>query len=92
MSVVCHGRRLRCFCFQLAKSDELKGQANAKFQENHFSEAIELYSAALEENPLNHVLLANRAFCQLKLENYGLLTQLPQLPPCSASCNARDVM
>jgi len=56
---------------QLAKSEELKGQANTKFQENHFSDAIELYSAALEQNPLNHVLFANRAFCQIKLENYG---------------------
>jgi len=56
---------------QLARSEELKAQANKKFQENHFNEAIELYTSALEQNPLNHILLANRAFCNIKLENYG---------------------
>ena len=56
---------------QIAKSDELKGQANKKFQENHFNESIDLYTAALEQTPLNHILFANRAFCHIKLENYG---------------------
>ena len=63
---------------QLAKSEELKGMANKKFQENHFNEAIALYTSALEHNPLNHVLFANRAFCNIKLENYGAF--FPPMP------------
>lgn len=53
--------------------------ANKKFQENHFNEAIALYTSALEHNPFNHILLANRAFCNIKLENYGTR----QTPYCS---------
>ena len=56
---------------QVAKSDQIKEQANKKFQENHLTEAIELYTEAIEHNPTNHVLYANRAFCHIKLENYG---------------------
>lgn len=56
---------------QVAKSDQIKEQANKKFQENHLTEAIELYTEAIEHNSTNHVLYANRAFCHIKLENYG---------------------
>jgi tetratricopeptide (TPR) repeat protein len=52
-------------------------QANKKFVENHFNESIDLYTAALEHTPLNHILFANRAFCHLKLENYGWLPHFP---------------
>jgi hypothetical protein len=62
---------------QLAKSEELKAQANKKFQANHFNEAIELYTGALEHNPSNHILFANRSFCHIKLENYGLPARAP---------------
>ena len=58
---------------QREESEQLKTKANAKFQENHFSEAIDLYTKAIELNPRNHILFANRAFCHIKLENYGLL-------------------
>ena len=60
------------FWEQLAKSEELKTQANKKFQENHFSDAIDLYTQAVEHNSSNHILFANRAFCHIKLENYGM--------------------
>jgi tetratricopeptide (TPR) repeat protein len=56
---------------QRAQSEELKVKANTKFQENHFVDAIDLYSKAIDLNPRNHILFANRAFCQIKLENYG---------------------
>jgi len=56
---------------QLAKSEEIKAQANKKFQESHLKEAIDLYTEAIELNQRNHVLYANRAFCHVKLENYG---------------------
>ena len=56
---------------QKAQSEELKTKANAKFQENHFSEATDFYTKAIELNPRNHILYANRAFCHIKMENYG---------------------
>ena len=64
---------------QIAKSEEIKAQANKKFQANHLNEAIELYSQAIENNPTNHILFANRAFCHIKLENYG------NTPPSASS-------
>jgi tetratricopeptide (TPR) repeat protein len=66
---------------QLARSEELKAQANKKFQENHFNESFDLYSAAIEQNPLNHVLFANRSFCHIKLENYGMVPPPPRMLP-----------
>eukprot|EP00960_Hanusia_phi_P046960 758135-Hanusia_phi.AAC.2 len=68
---------------QLAKSEEIKAEANKKFQESHLKEAIELYTEALELNQRNHVLYANRAFCHVKLENYGLNTLLLLPSPSS---------
>lgn len=56
---------------QRAQSEDLKAKANAKFQENHFVDAIDFYSKAIDLNPRNHILFANRAFCHIKLENYG---------------------
>jgi len=56
---------------QVAESDSYKAQANKKFQENHHNEAIELYTKAIELNPGNHILFANRSFAHIKLENYG---------------------
>eukprot|EP00287_Rhodomonas_sp_CCMP768_P005404 CAMPEP_0196724084 /NCGR_PEP_ID=MMETSP1091-20130531/6096_1 /TAXON_ID=302021 /ORGANISM="Rhodomonas sp., Strain CCMP768" /LENGTH=498 /DNA_ID=CAMNT_0042066179 /DNA_START=60 /DNA_END=1556 /DNA_ORIENTATION=- len=56
---------------QVAKSEELKQKANAQFQEGHLNEAIELYTEAIDNNHKNHILYANRAFCHVKLENYG---------------------
>mmetsp|Transcript_43168 Transcript_43168/g.115463 ORF Transcript_43168/g.115463 Transcript_43168/m.115463 type:complete len:503 (+) Transcript_43168:66-1574(+) len=56
---------------QKAQSEEFKAQANKKFQENHFVDACALYTKAIELNPKNHILYANRAFSHIKLENYG---------------------
>jgi hypothetical protein len=59
---------------QKSQSEELKTEANAKFQENHFADATDLYTKAIELNPRNHILYANRAFCHIKMENYGELS------------------
>jgi serine/threonine-protein phosphatase 5 len=56
---------------QVAKSEEFKTKANTCFADNQIKEAISLYISALELNPSNHILYANRAFCHIKLENYG---------------------
>mmetsp|Transcript_4624 Transcript_4624/g.10153 ORF Transcript_4624/g.10153 Transcript_4624/m.10153 type:complete len:495 (+) Transcript_4624:75-1559(+) len=56
---------------QLAKSEEFKAKANKFFQEGHLKEAVEQYSLAIELNGRNHILYANRAFCHVKIENYG---------------------
>lgn len=42
---------------------------------NKFSQAIELYSQAIELNSLNAVYWANRAFAHTKLEEYGSAVQ-----------------
>lgn len=57
---------------QKGRADELKLQANALFAANKFARAADLYGAALEYDPTSAVLWSNRAFCNLKLENYGL--------------------
>jgi tetratricopeptide (TPR) repeat protein len=42
---------------------------------NKFSQAIELYSQAIELNSSNAVYWANRAFAHTKLEEYGSAVQ-----------------
>lgn len=56
---------------QKKRADELKAQANALFGQNKFARASDVYGSALEYDPTSAVLWANRAFCNLKLENYG---------------------
>jgi len=56
---------------QVEESNKVKDQANKKFQENHFIEAIDLYTKAIELNPLNHILFANRAFAHIRSEGFG---------------------
>ena len=56
---------------RVAQSEEIKAKANKFFQEGHLKEAVEQYTAAIELNGRNHILYANRAFCHVKLENYG---------------------
>jgi len=45
------------------------------FPANKFSQAIELYSQAIELNSSNAVYFANRAFAHTKLEEYGSAVQ-----------------
>lgn len=57
------------------KAEELKLKANEAFKANKFSQAIELYSQAIELNSSNAVYWANRAFAHTKLEEYGSAVQ-----------------
>nr|CAB3463550.1 unnamed protein product [Digitaria exilis] len=57
------------------KAEELKLKANEAFKANKFSQAIELYSHAIELNTSNAVYWANRAFAHTKLEEYGSAVQ-----------------
>eukprot|EP01102_Stenamoeba_stenopodia_P010319 TRINITY_DN3098_c0_g1_i3.p1 TRINITY_DN3098_c0_g1~~TRINITY_DN3098_c0_g1_i3.p1 ORF type:complete len:506 (-),score=103.62 TRINITY_DN3098_c0_g1_i3:32-1462(-) len=53
------------------EADKLKEEANKQFGRGRYSEALELYSKAIELVNDNAILYSNRAFCHIKLENYG---------------------
>lgn len=57
------------------KANAIKANANAAFMKNDFQEAITLYTSALDTlgqtHPKSAILLSNRAFAQIRLENYG---------------------
>lgn len=57
------------------RAEEFKLKANDAFKANKFSQAIELYSQAIELNSSNAVYWANRAFAHTKLEEYGSAVQ-----------------
>ncbi|XP_073985077.1 protein phosphatase D3 [Rhodnius prolixus] len=53
------------------EAEGFKEIANEHFKKQHYSEALEFYSKAIECNPQNAVYFANRSFAYLKLESYG---------------------
>ncbi|KMT01766.1 hypothetical protein BVRB_9g210500 [Beta vulgaris subsp. vulgaris] len=55
----------------VSRAEELKSLANEAFKGHKYSQAIELYSQAIEVNNQNAVYWANRAFAHTKLEEYG---------------------
>uniref|UniRef100_A0A1J3HMB1 Serine/threonine-protein phosphatase 5 n=1 Tax=Noccaea caerulescens TaxID=107243 RepID=A0A1J3HMB1_NOCCA len=55
----------------VSRAEELKNQANEAFKGHKYSNAIDLYSQAIELNGNNAVYWANRAFAHTKLEEYG---------------------
>ena len=58
----------------LALAEKYKSEGNTFFQNNKFMEALQKYSAAIDlkvETKNNAVYYSNRAFVNLKLENYG---------------------
>ncbi|KAI0522549.1 hypothetical protein KFK09_004929 [Dendrobium nobile] len=57
------------------RAEELKILANEAFKANRFSQAIDLYSQAINLNGHNAVYWANRAFAHTKLEEYGSAVQ-----------------
>lgn len=61
-----------------------RSSGNKLFNESRFSEASVIYSAALEHEPYNSVLLCNRAACQAKL---GLFEKAVE--DCTAALNLR---
>lgn len=50
--------------------DELKAQGNAALQAENFTEAIKLYSEAIEQDPSNHILFSNRSAAYAKINDY----------------------
>ena len=67
---------------QESESEVLKNEGNALFKAAKYEEANEKYTKALEsskEEKLIAICYANRAFCQIKLENYGTALEDSQL-------------
>ncbi|XP_047942408.1 serine/threonine-protein phosphatase 5 isoform X3 [Salvia hispanica] len=58
-----------------SRAEEFKVQANEAFKAHKFSQAIDLYTQAIELNHDNAVYWANRAFAHTKLEEYGSAIQ-----------------
>ncbi|KAJ0488125.1 putative protein-serine/threonine phosphatase [Helianthus annuus] len=56
-------------------AEQIKQAANEAFKANKFSQAIDLYTKAIELNGQNYVYWANRAFSHTKLEEYGSAIQ-----------------
>ncbi|KVH95866.1 Metallophosphoesterase domain-containing protein [Cynara cardunculus var. scolymus] len=56
-------------------AEEIKLQANEAFKANKFSQAIDLYTQAIEKNGEIAVYWANRALAHTKLEEYGSAIQ-----------------
>ncbi|XP_022848633.1 serine/threonine-protein phosphatase 5-like isoform X3 [Olea europaea var. sylvestris] len=54
-----------------SRAEELKLLANEAFKAHKYSQAIDLYTQAIEANNDNAVYWANRAFAHTKLEEYG---------------------
>ncbi|GAB4824812.1 Serine/threonine-protein phosphatase 5 [Ancistrocladus abbreviatus] len=59
----------------LSRAEELKLLANEAFKVHKYSQAIDLYTQAIELNNRNAVYWANRAFAHIKLEEYGSAIQ-----------------
>ncbi|KAG6404946.1 hypothetical protein SASPL_132523 [Salvia splendens] len=58
-----------------SRAEEFKVQANEAFKAHKYSQAIGLYTQAIELNKDNAVYWANRAFAHTKLEEYGSAIQ-----------------
>jgi serine/threonine-protein phosphatase 5 len=54
------------------KAVALKEQGNIELVAGHYLQAIARYSEGLQYAPTNAILLSNRAFAYIKVENYGL--------------------
>lgn len=59
----------------IERAEEIKLLANEAFKAHKFSQAIDLYSQAIELNSQNGVYWANRALAHTKLEEYGSAIQ-----------------
>ena len=55
-----------------SKALALKEQGNTELVAGHYLQAIARYSEGLQYAPTNAILLSNRAFAYIKVENYGL--------------------
>lgn len=49
----------------------LKEEGNQLFSKSHFVEAISKYTESIKINPKNAISFCNRAYANLKIENFG---------------------
>lgn len=56
---------------QKSPADLLKDEGNALFAMAHYKESIVKYTEAIDLNPNNEIYWCNRAFANLKCENFG---------------------
>ncbi|KAL0956377.1 hypothetical protein HGRIS_002524 [Hohenbuehelia grisea] len=54
-----------------AEALKLKAEANKAFTSHDYTEAIRLYSAAIDKNPRDATVWCNRAYARIRLEEYG---------------------
>ncbi|XP_047331501.1 serine/threonine-protein phosphatase 5-like isoform X2 [Impatiens glandulifera] len=59
----------------ISRAEEFKTRANEAFKGHKYSQAIDLYTKAIDLNSENSVYWANRAFAHTKLEEYGSAIQ-----------------
>ncbi|XP_050249259.1 serine/threonine-protein phosphatase 5 isoform X1 [Quercus robur] len=59
----------------ISRAEEIKVLANEAFQARKYTQAIDLYTQAIELNSQNAVYWANRAFAHIKREEYGSAIQ-----------------
>jgi stress-induced-phosphoprotein 1 len=55
----------------MSTADELKAQGNAALQAENFTEAISLYTQAIEKDPTNHILFSNRSAAYAKTNDFA---------------------
>jgi tetratricopeptide (TPR) repeat protein len=55
---------------QRSKAESLKNEANELFNSKKWEEALKLYQEAADMDPTNIMILCNRAFAHIKLENF----------------------
>ena len=55
-----------------AAAEKHKTEGNEQFAQQHYQAALDAYTRAIETDDTNAVYYANRAFCHMKLESYGL--------------------
>jgi serine/threonine-protein phosphatase 5 len=56
----------------MSVAEKKKDEGNEHFKAGHFKDAIDCYNAAIDLDPEVPAFYTNRAFCHIRMENYGL--------------------
>ena len=56
----------------MSAAEQKKDEGNVHFKKGAFAEAIACYNEAIELDPEQPAFYTNRAFCHIRMENYGL--------------------